>query len=136
MITITDKMLLGETRNELGKVIAELKRDVISRISRILVFEGSEVVDFNYCVLKARLDVIEFLEYFLLNGENKNWLCAVHPHVHLKNAITKLEDFKKILEDVKKMVLGKTPTHDVRYNSMYFTVLYFLNRIEVKEDGT
>lgn len=135
MITITDKMLTGETRNELGKAVAELKRDVISRISRILVFEGSEVVDFNYCVLKARLDVIEFLEYFLLDGENKNWLCAVHPHVHLKNTITKLEDFKKLLEDVKKMVLDKTPTHDVRYNSMYFTVLYFLNRIEVKEDG-
>ena len=26
MITITDKMLLGETRDELGKRIAELKR--------------------------------------------------------------------------------------------------------------
>ena len=66
MITITDKMLLGETRDELGKRIAELKREVTSRISRILVFENAETVDFNYCVLKAKLDVIEFLEYFLL----------------------------------------------------------------------
>ena len=136
MITITDKMLLGETRDELGKLIAGLKRDVMSRISRILVFDTSEVVDFNYCVLKARLDVIEFLEYYLLNGKEKNWLCAVHPHVHLKNSITKIEDFKRILEDVKKMILAKQPTRDVRYNSMYFTALYFLNRIKVKEDGT
>ena len=135
MITITDKMLLGETRDELTKKIGELKRDVMSRISRILVFEGSEVVDFNYCVLKSRLDVIEFLEYFLLDGKERNWLCAVHPHVHLKNPITKVEDFKKLLDDVKNMVLGKQPSRDMRYNSMYFTVLYFLNRIEVKEDG-
>lgn len=136
MITITDKMLLGETRDELGKRVAELKRDVTSRISRILVFENAETVDFNYCVLKAKLDVIEFLEYFLLDGKDRNWLCAVHPHVNLKNTIAKLEDFRKVLEDAKSMILGKQPTHNVRYNSMYFTVLYFLNRIEVKEDGT
>ena len=136
MITITDKMLLGETRDELGKRIAELKREVTFRISRILVFENAETVDFNYCVLKAKLDVIEFLEYFLLDGKDRNWLCAVHPHTHSKNRITTLEDFRKVLEDVKSMILGKQPTRNVRYNSMYFTVLYFLNRIEVKEDGT
>ncbi len=136
MITITDKMLLGETRDELGKRIAELKRDVMSLIPRILTFDDAETVDFNYCVLKARLDVIEFLEYFLLDGKDKNWLCAVHPHAHLKSKIATLEDFRKVLEDAKSMILGKQPTHNVRYNSMYFTVLYFLNRIEVKEDGT
>lgn len=136
MIIITDKMLLGETRDELGKCIAELKRDTIDRISKIYTLESGEKVDFNYCILKTRLDVIEFLEYFLFDGKGKNWLCAVHPHVHLKNPIRRVEDFRKLLEDVKEMILDKTPTYDVRHNSMYFMVLFFLNRIEVKEDGT
>ncbi len=135
MITITDKMIEGETRDELGKKIAELKRDIASRFPRILVFEDAGTVDFNYCVIKAQLDVIEFLEYYLLGSKERNWLCAVYPHAHQKNKVVTLQDFKAIIEDAKQMILSKQP-HDVRYNSIYFTVLYFLNRIEVKEDGT
>ena len=134
MITITDKMLEGETRDELGKKIAELKRDIASRFPCILVFEDARTVDFNYCVIKAQLDVIEFLEYYLLGSKERNWLCAVYPHAHQKNKVLTVRDFKVIIEDAKQMILSKQP-HDVRYNSIYFTVLYFLNRIEVKEDG-
>lgn len=133
MITITTNMLLEEPRDELGKKIAELKREVISRLSRILVFEGSEVVDFNYCNLKVMLDIIELLEYYLLDAKEKNWLCAVHPHTHKRSPIKTLREFGKVLEDTKQMVLGKQPMHDARYNSMYFTVLYYLNRIQLKE---
>lgn len=134
MITITDRQLQGETREELGKKIAELKRDVVSKMTRLFTFDDDALkLDFDYCALKINLEVLEYLEYFLLGSQNTNWLCSVRPYK--KNEIRTIADFEGLLESTKEMILGK-PIYSARYNSMYFMALSFLNRIEVKEDGT
>lgn len=131
MITITSELFYQESRETLVKKIDELRRSIESKMSRLLVFESEELVDFNYCVLRVQLEVISFLEHYLLGKKEKNWLCVSQ----IKYPVERLDEFVKVIEYTKQMILEKQPTFNIRYNNMYFMVLHFLNKVEVKEDG-
>lgn len=118
-----------ETREELGKRVAELKRDIVSKLSRLLIFDECVTLEFNYCVLRSQLEVLEFIEYFLLDGKQKNWLTIAN----IPRPVKHPRDFKKLLHDTMQMVLKKEPSYGVKYNSIYFMALHYLNRIEVEE---
>lgn len=122
-----------ETREELGKRISELKRDIISRLSRLLTFDECTTLEFNYCVLRAQLEVLEFVEYFMLDGGQKNWLTIANVPRPVKHP----RDMKKLLQETMQMVLKKEPSYGVKYNSIYFMALHYLNRIQIeeKDDG-
>lgn len=122
-----------ETREELGKRITELKRDIVSRLSRLLTFDECITLEFNYCVLRSQLEVLEFVEYFMLDGTQKNWLTIGNVPRPVKHP----RDMKKLLHDTMQMVLKKEPSYGVKYNSIYFMALHYLNRIQIeeKDDG-
>lgn len=122
-----------ETREELGKRVAELKRDIVSKLSRLLTFDECATLEFNYCVLRSQLEVLEFVEYFMLDGGQKNWLTIANVPRPIKHP----RDMKKLLQETMQMVLKKEPSYGVKYNSIYFMALHYLNRIQIeeKDDG-
>ena len=122
-----------ETREELSKRISELKRDIVSKLSRLLIFDECVTLEFNYCVLRAQLEVLEFVEYFMLDGGQKNWLTIANVPRPVKHP----RDMKKLLQETMQMVLKKEPSYGVKYNSIYFMALHYLNRIQIeeKDDG-
>lgn len=130
MITITSKLFYDNTREELGKKIAELKRDIVSKLSRLLVFDTAETLEFNYCVLKAKLEVVVFLEYYLLKGTERNWLCTSQT----ERPIQRMDKLEYLIKETMQNILKKEPSYAVKYNSMYFVLLHYLNRIELKEE--
>lgn len=132
MIKITAQEFYSETRMELANKIGELKRGLQSKISRLQVLDSTESLEFNYVFLRAQLDVIVFLEYYLLHAKERNWLCGIRTDKPILSPTM----LKKVIKETMQDILKKEPAFSGKYNTVYFTALHYLNRIEVQDDGT
>lgn len=129
---ITSALFYNDTRDELAKQIGEFKERVLAKMALLQVTDEPEKIHFEYSLLHAQRETLVFLEYYLLNKKERNWLCSVQTERPVKT----MRKFENILQEVKEDIISKQPTCGLMYNSLYFIALHYLNKIEVQDDGT
>ena len=119
-----------EPSGRLKVEIEKLRDSIVHRMSRINFMNDGVDIEHDYAQLRVQLDVLEFLEYYLFGENQKNWLITEQAERPVKFS----HQMKKIIKNTMDSVLKRKPGWGLKYSSVYFTALYYLNKIEVEEE--
>lgn len=131
MIILNSRLFEDHKRTTLSSMIKQEEDKVYSRIARINILEGNRELASQYTILRCSLDVLEFIEYYnCAEGKvpQRNYICVSD----VKTPVS-YDMFKKVVKESMQNFLNRQPTVGDRYNSMYFTTLYFLNQIKFED---
>lgn len=131
MITLNSRLFEDHRRTTLSSMIKQEENKIHSRMARINILENNSDLAFHYTVLRCAFDVIEFIKHYICVGEDvplRNYICVsdVKTPAHY-------EAFKRVVQESMQNLLNRQPMGGDRYNSTYFTTLYFLNQIKFED---
>ena len=131
MIILNSRLFEEHKRTTLSSMIKQEEDKVYSRIARINILESNRELASQYSVLRCYFDVLEFIKYYNCAeglSPQRNYICVSDAKTPVS-----YDMFKKVVKESMQDFLNRQPTVGDRYNSMYFTTLYFLNQIKFED---